>query len=91
MSLSQYQPRRTDTPFGAPTRRSAARDINKDGRPELFIDAAAENNGTGAVFVLPGDSARPTGTGARVYTGPSLGLSQTNGTLLGGNGLLWLI
>ncbi|MER6672238.1 VCBS repeat-containing protein [Streptomyces sp. NPDC000983] len=66
-------------------------DVNKNGRPELFIGAAGENNDTGAVFVLPGGSARPTGTGARVYTGPSLGLSQTNGTLLGGNGLLWLI
>ncbi|MCL7428907.1 FG-GAP-like repeat-containing protein [Streptomyces sp. YS415] len=69
----------------------AAGDVDKDGRPELLIGAPSENDSTGAVFVLPGGSTRPTGTGARVFTGPSLGLSQTSGNLLGGNGLLWII
>ncbi|MGV9449898.1 VCBS repeat-containing protein [Streptomyces sp. NPDC003635] len=69
----------------------SAGDVNKDGRPELFVGAPEENDATGAVFVLPGGASRPTGTGSRVFTGPSVGLPQSNGTLLGGDGLLWVI
>ncbi|MDH6451516.1 MULTISPECIES: FG-GAP repeat protein [unclassified Streptomyces] len=66
-------------------------DIDKDGRPELFVSAACENNSTGAVWVFPGGSTRPTATGSKLFTAASVGLTQDNGTLLGGNGLLWVI
>ncbi|MGW2516096.1 VCBS repeat-containing protein [Streptomyces sp. NPDC001617] len=66
-------------------------DIDKDGRPELFVGAAGENDSTGAVWVFPGGSARPTATGSKVFTANSVGLTQQAGTLLGGNGLLWAI
>ncbi|WP_225321075.1 FG-GAP-like repeat-containing protein [Streptomyces luteolifulvus] len=69
----------------------AAGDVNKDGKPELFISAASENNSTGAVWILPGGSTRPTATGSRLFTASSVGLTQQNGTLLGGNGLLGVI
>ncbi|GGS86930.1 FG-GAP-like repeat-containing protein [Streptomyces chromofuscus] len=68
----------------------AAGDLNRDGRPELTIGAAGENNGNGAVFVLPGGSSRPTGTGSRVFTLESLGMAQAEGWL-GGKGLLRLL
>ncbi|MFJ8081741.1 FG-GAP-like repeat-containing protein [Streptomyces sp. NPDC096205] len=68
----------------------AAGDLNRDGRPELTIGAAGENNGNGAVFVLPGGSTRPTGTGSRVFTLESLGMAQADGWL-GGKGLLRLL
>jgi hypothetical protein len=66
-------------------------DIDKDGRPELFVGAPGENNYTGAVWVFPGGSSRPTATGSRVFTAKAVGLTQQDGTLLGGNGLLWVI
>lgn len=66
-------------------------DVNKDGRPELFVGAAGENNFTGGVWVFPGGSTRPTATGSKLFTAASVGLTQDNGTLLGGNGLLWVI
>ncbi|MFE2544217.1 FG-GAP repeat protein [Actinacidiphila glaucinigra] len=69
----------------------AAGDVNKDGKAELFVGAATENNSTGAVWVFPGGTAGPTATGSRVFTATSVGLPQQNGTLLGGNGLLWVI
>ncbi|KOU63757.1 hypothetical protein ADK57_20740 [Streptomyces sp. MMG1533] len=78
----------TDDFFGTTV---SAGDINKDGRPELFVGAASENNSTGAVWVFPGGSSRPTATGSRMFTASSVGLTQDNGTLLGGNGLLWVI
>ncbi|NUP21286.1 MAG: VCBS repeat-containing protein [Streptomyces sp.] len=68
----------------------AVGDVNKDGRPELFAGASGENNYTGAVWVFPGGSSRPTATGSKVFTAASVGLTQQNGTLLGGNGLLWV-
>ncbi|MFE0674448.1 VCBS repeat-containing protein [Streptomyces sp. NPDC058867] len=67
----------------------AAGDVNKDGRPELFISAAGENNHTGGVWVLPGGTSRPTASGSKVYTARSIGLTQDADTLVGGNGLLW--
>ncbi|WTV81212.1 FG-GAP-like repeat-containing protein [Streptomyces sp. NBC_00028] len=66
-------------------------DVNKDGRPELFVGAAGENNYTGAVWVFPGGSSRPVATGSKLFTAASVGLTQQSGTLLGGNGLLWVI
>ncbi|WP_155056306.1 FG-GAP repeat protein [Streptomyces blattellae] len=78
----------TDDFFGTTV---SAGDIDKNGKPELFVGAAGENNSTGAEFVLPGGSTRPTGAGSKVITGPSIGLTQQHGTLLGGNGLLWVI
>ncbi|CAM5454106.1 FG-GAP-like repeat-containing protein [Streptomyces griseorubiginosus] len=66
-------------------------DVNKDGRPELFVGAVGENNFTGAVWVIPGGSTRPTATGSKLFTAASVGLTQSNGTLLGGNGLFWVI
>ncbi|MGW6906855.1 FG-GAP repeat protein [Streptomyces sp. NPDC054940] len=78
----------TDDFFGTTV---AAGDVNKDGRPELFVGAAEENDSTGAVWVFPGGSARPTATGSRVFTANSVGLTQPDSTLLGGNGLLWVI
>ncbi|WP_405992057.1 VCBS repeat-containing protein [Streptomyces sp. NBC_00986] len=66
-------------------------DVNKDGKPELFVSAAGENNSTGAVWVFPGGTSHPTATGTKLFTGPTVGLTQQSGTTLGGNGLLWLI
>lgn len=74
--------------FGATV---SARDVNKDGRPELFVGAGGENNTTGAVWVLPGGTSRATATGSRLFTAPSAGLTQADSTLLGGNGLLWIV
>ncbi|CAL9503735.1 FG-GAP-like repeat-containing protein [Streptomyces sp. enrichment culture] len=68
----------------------AAGDLNRDGRPELTVGAAGENGGNGAVFVLPGGTSRPTGTGSRVFTLESLGMAQPDGWL-GGKGLLRLL
>ncbi|MFD8690215.1 FG-GAP repeat protein [Streptomyces sp. NPDC059651] len=78
----------TDDFFGTTV---AAGDIDKDGRAELFIGAAGENNSTGAVWVLPGGASAPTAVGSRMITASSVGLTQQQGTLLGGNGLLWVI
>ncbi|MEU9089724.1 FG-GAP repeat protein [Streptomyces sp. NPDC087901] len=69
----------------------AVGDINKDGRPELFVSAAEENNATGAVWVLPGAAVGPTGKGSIMITASSVGFPQKDSTLLGGNGLLGVI
>ncbi|MFJ5774858.1 FG-GAP-like repeat-containing protein [Streptomyces sp. NPDC093094] len=74
--------------FGATV---SAADVNKDGKPELFIGAACENHYNGAVFMLPGGSGRPTGTGSRVFTLESLGMPQWYEGWTGGNGLFWII
>ncbi|MFJ9893944.1 VCBS repeat-containing protein [Streptomyces sp. NPDC091280] len=66
-------------------------DVDKNGKPELFVSAAHENNSTGAVWVFPGGTARPTTTGTKLFTGPAVGLTQQSDTTLGGYGLLWLI
>ncbi|MFE7275634.1 VCBS repeat-containing protein [Streptomyces sp. NPDC057623] len=78
----------TDDFFGTTV---SAGDVNRDGRPELFVGAANENNSTGAVWVFPGGSSRPTATGSRLFTASSVGLTQQHSTDLGGNGLLWVI
>ncbi|MFF0161498.1 FG-GAP repeat protein [Streptomyces sp. NPDC005263] len=69
----------------------SAGDINKDGKPELFVGAPGENNYTGAVWVFPGAGSRPTATGSRLFSASSVGLTQRDSTYLGGNGLLWII
>lgn len=66
-------------------------DVNKDGRPELLVSAAQENNGTGAVWVFPGGASGPVARGSHVFTAASVGLTQRSDTALGGHGLLWLI
>ncbi|MEU5040756.1 FG-GAP-like repeat-containing protein [Streptomyces griseorubiginosus] len=78
----------TDDLFGTTV---SVGDVNKDGRPELFVGAAGENNFTGAVWTIPGGTTRPTTTGSKMFTAASVGLTQASGTLLGGNGLLWVI
>ncbi|MBW8705372.1 hypothetical protein MBT84_37800 [Streptomyces sp. MBT84] len=78
----------TDDMFGTTV---AVGDINKDGKPELFISAAEENNATGAVWVLPGGINGPTAKGSSMITAPSVGFPQKDSTLLGGNGLLGVI
>jgi len=52
---------------------------------------SGENNYTGAVRVFPGGSTRPTATGSKLFTASSVGLAQPYGTMLGGDGLLWII
>ncbi|WP_345015301.1 VCBS repeat-containing protein [Streptomyces shaanxiensis] len=69
----------------------SAGDVNGDGRPELFVGASGENNFTGAVWVFPGAGTGPTAKNSRVFNAFSVNLTQQNGTLLGGNGLLWRI
>ncbi|MEU5598799.1 FG-GAP repeat protein [Streptomyces sp. NPDC020298] len=69
----------------------AVGDINKDGKPELFISAAEKNSSTGAVWVLPGGTDGPTAEGSRMITAPSVGFPQQDNTLLGGYGLLGVI
>ncbi|MEV5724295.1 FG-GAP repeat protein [Streptomyces pharetrae] len=69
----------------------SAGDVNRDGRPEVFIGAACENHYNGAVFMLPGGSSRPTGSGSRVFTLESLGMRQSYEGWLGGYGLFWII
>ncbi|CAM5520498.1 hypothetical protein SCANM63S_05482 [Streptomyces canarius] len=69
----------------------SAGDINKDGKAELFIGAAEENFGTGAVWVLPGGTGGPTAKGSRVITAASVGFPQKYNTRLGGYGLLGVI
>ncbi|WP_436960182.1 FG-GAP repeat protein [Streptomyces sp. SudanB182_2057] len=65
----------------------AVGDINKDGKPELFVSAAEENFSTGAVWVLPGGTGGPTAKGSRVITAASVGFAQKENTRLGG----WLL
>ncbi|NEE07372.1 hypothetical protein G3M58_13040 [Streptomyces sp. SID7499] len=59
---------------------AAAGDIDKDGRPELFISAVMEKSSTGAVWVLPGGAGGPTARGSRMITASSVGLPQREST-----------
>ncbi|WP_241740940.1 FG-GAP-like repeat-containing protein [Streptomyces sp. L2] len=69
----------------------AVGDVNGDGKPELFISAAAENGYTGAVWVLPGGTSGPVTKGSHMIDAPSVGFTQEGWTALGGNGLLHVI
>lgn len=68
--------------FGATV---SAGDLNKDGRPDLVVGAAQEN-GQGAVWVLPGGkTGLPLYTSSASYGPGSLGLSKNQWLLLGGD------
>lgn len=69
----------------------SAGDVNKDGKPELFVGASGENNFTGAVWVFPGGASGPIAKGSHVFNAASVNLTQKNGTELGGYGLHWLV
>ncbi|MFF7770580.1 FG-GAP repeat protein [Streptomyces massasporeus] len=75
----------TEDEFGTTV---AAGDIDKDGRPELFISAWMENSSTGAVWVLPGGTGGPAAKGSRMITASSVGRPQRENTRFGGTGLL---
>ncbi|MFD5913026.1 FG-GAP repeat protein [Streptomyces massasporeus] len=51
----------------------AAGDIDKDGRPELFIGAGMENSSTGAVRVVPVGADGPAAEGSRMITASPVG------------------
>jgi hypothetical protein len=74
----------TDDQFGATV---AVGDVDRDGRPELFVGGFGENNYTGAAWVFPGATSGPTTTRSRVFTAAALGLTQQDSTMLGGTGL----
>ncbi|MDQ0685078.1 hypothetical protein QFZ56_004041 [Streptomyces achromogenes] len=69
----------------------AVGDVTRDGRPELFVGAAGENDYTGAVWTFPGFTAGPVAARSQVFTAASVGLTQQSLTLLGGYGLGWVI
>ncbi|MBK6044348.1 FG-GAP-like repeat-containing protein [Streptomyces sp. MBT55] len=59
-------------------------DLNKNGRPDLVVGAAQEN-GQGAVWVLPGGASGPLYTSSASFGPGSLGLSKNDWLLLGGD------
>ncbi|MGW6651782.1 integrin [Streptomyces sp. CB02130] len=67
--------------FGATV---SAGDLNKNGRPDLVVGAAQEN-GQGAVWVLPGGASGPLYTSSVSFGPGSLGLSKNDWLLLGGD------
>lgn len=68
-----------------------AGDLNRDGKPELLVSAAGENTSEGAVWVLPGATSGPTGTGSKMLLPSTLGITQPSSVQLGGWGLLHVI
>ncbi|MEU3546968.1 FG-GAP repeat protein [Streptomyces longwoodensis] len=74
----------TDDQFGTTV---AVGDVDRDGRPELFVGGFGENDYTGAAWVFPGATSGPTTTRSRVFTAAALGLTQQDSTMLGGTGL----
>jgi hypothetical protein len=64
---------------------AAVGDVDGDGRPGLLIGAAGENDPQGAVWVIPGGTARPLHSSGVVFTTTGLGLSAEYGTLPGGD------
>ncbi|MFE6914413.1 hypothetical protein [Streptomyces rubiginosohelvolus] len=71
----------TDDQFGATV---SAGDLNRDGRPELVVGAAWEND-QGAVWVLPGGASGPLYTSSVSFGPAGLGLPGDIGLLLGGD------
>lgn len=66
-----------------------AGDVDGDGRPDLMIGAAGENDTQGAVWAIPGGTTRPLYSSGVMLTTAALGLpTQHDGTLLGGD-MLW--
>ncbi|WP_097868482.1 FG-GAP-like repeat-containing protein [Streptomyces sp. rh34] len=67
--------------FGATV---SAGDLNRDGRPDLVVGAAWEND-QGAVWVLPGGASSPAYTSSASFGPAGLGLTAASGLLLGGD------
>ncbi|WP_405457658.1 FG-GAP repeat protein [Streptomyces globisporus] len=67
--------------FGATV---SAGDLDKNGRPDLVVGAAQEN-GQGSVWVLPGGASGPLYTSSASFGPGSLGLSKNDWLLLGGD------
>ncbi|MBQ1106618.1 FG-GAP-like repeat-containing protein [Streptomyces anulatus] len=67
--------------FGATV---SAGDLNRDGRPDLVVGAAWEND-EGAVWVLPGGASAPAYSSSASFGPAGLGLTRTSGMLLGGD------
>lgn len=67
--------------FGATV---SAGDLNRDGRPELVVGAAWEND-QGAVWVLPGGASAPVYTSSLSFGPAGLGLPGDSGLRLGGD------
>ncbi|WP_392671483.1 FG-GAP repeat protein [Streptomyces sp. LN785] len=61
-----------------------AGDLTRDGRPEIVV-GASEEDGRGAVWMLPGGTTRPVYTSALSFGTGSLGLPAVGGTMLGGD------
>ncbi|MEV5854584.1 FG-GAP-like repeat-containing protein [Streptomyces anulatus] len=67
--------------FGATV---SAGDLNRDGRPDLVVGAAWEND-EGAVWVLPGGASAPAYSSSASFGPAGLGLTRSSGMLLGGD------
>lgn len=67
--------------FGATV---SAGDLNRDGRPDLVVGAAWEND-QGAVWVLPGGASAPAYASSASFGPAGLGLPWASGMLLGGD------
>ncbi|GAA2460167.1 hypothetical protein [Streptomyces macrosporus] len=65
-----------------------AGDLDRDGRPELLVGAAGENDLQGAAWVIPGGTTRPLYSSGLMFTTSALGLPAQSGTRLGGD-TLW--
>ncbi|MGP3635845.1 FG-GAP repeat protein [Streptomyces sp. 24-1644] len=61
-----------------------AGDLNHDGRPEIAVGAAWEDD-RGGVWVLPGGTTQPAYTSSVAFGTAHLGLPPAGGTLLGGD------
>ncbi|MFE7372945.1 hypothetical protein [Streptomyces anulatus] len=70
-----------DDQFGATV---SAGDLNRDGRPDLVVGAAWEND-QGAVWVLPGGASAPAYASSASFGPAGLGLPWASGMLLGGD------
>ncbi|WP_405437101.1 hypothetical protein [Streptomyces anulatus] len=71
----------TGDQFGATV---TAGDLNRDGRPDLVVGAAWEND-QGAVWVLPGGASAPAYSSSASFGPAGLGLPWASGMLLGGD------
>ncbi|MFD3412035.1 FG-GAP repeat protein [Streptomyces cyaneofuscatus] len=62
----------------------SAGDLNRDGRPELVVGSAWEND-RGGVWVMPGGAAKPVFGSSVTFGHTALGLPGDSGLLLGGD------
>jgi hypothetical protein len=63
----------------------AAGDLNADGHPDLLVGGSGENDGTGAVWSLPGTAHRLAYSKGTMITATAAGLPSTGDTRLGGD------